>query len=229
MRYVVLIFVVLTLSLHAQKTDIFFANGILTSEPEAIKNSKLLEDNIKDNLYLNNLDEYKKDIGEVTYAYNHTNGQLNDLFESLLQKANLHQTIDFVYNLFFSFLESSVHDTDLSKQLAKYREILESGKKVLTVAHSQGNLFTIEVYNALTVDEGKNFNAISIASPAHSYITDNKPEKNPFFSWDNDLVAHLGLYGSKLIDNPVRKVQWKALKPGIGLGTVSKEPNDHYV
>ena len=67
------------------KTDVYFANGILTKQRIAIRNAGILEKAIKQRL---GIDYYNKNIGKVDYAYNRSNGTIIDLLESLVQKAN---------------------------------------------------------------------------------------------------------------------------------------------
>jgi len=70
------------------KTDVYFGNGILTEEQDAIDNADLLEKSIIKDIYNNNEDEMYKYIGKVDYAYNSTKGEILDLWESLVQKLN---------------------------------------------------------------------------------------------------------------------------------------------
>ena len=73
-----------------------------------------------------------------------------------------------------SFIENYrwrlTHITDLKKQIHAYRDSISSGHGVLVVAHSQGNLFTREAYDALDPCMQKQFEAVSIASPMHADI-----------------------------------------------------------
>jgi|GEM_PF-1793122 len=66
------------------KTDVYFGNGILTSREAAIFNTdEILEPAIIEKF---GIDYYNKNIDEVSYAYNTTNGFFSDNLESLLQK-----------------------------------------------------------------------------------------------------------------------------------------------
>ena len=58
----------------ANKTDIYFGNGILTIEKDAQMNSELLYDEIKANIYNGNKVSFEEDINKVSYAYNQTKG-----------------------------------------------------------------------------------------------------------------------------------------------------------
>jgi len=198
-------------TINEYKTDVYFANGILTKKKDAIANTALLEKYIKKKLFNNNENEMYKKIGKVDYAYNDTfeSKYQNileggpDLMESLYQKLGIHGILDDMAH-WFDESKISVHQANLEKQVKKYKTSIKNGHKVLVVAHSQGNLFTYEAYRKLDEWMKDYFDAVGVASPGHFSIKDEIS-----ISWDNDLVAHLGLYGSQLVYNPVRKVKWK--------------------
>lgn len=176
------------------KTDVYFANGILTEDEDAEKNAKLLDVKIKNKLGKN----YNKQIGKVAYAYNSTHGNIPDLLESLLQKFGWNYITDL-------FIPS--HMPDLSLQIKQYKESINSKHKVLVVAHSQGNLFTYEAYTALDDSMKEEFNAISIASPMSADIKKDTPR----IDWDNDLVPRIATLGGSphgSIENKIRSVKW---------------------
>ena len=188
------------------KTDVYFANGILTDRIDAVQNMILLEKSIRKDIYGNNEDEMYKHIGEVGYAYNHTYGQVPDLLESMLQKLEWHWLTDFF---------SPSHGTDVSTQVTKYKDSIKNGHKVLVVAHSQGNLFTYDAYKALG-EESRNgwmqkyFEAISIASPMRADIKQGTLR----IDWDNDTVPHIYTSGDNNSNdtyNKVRKISWVQL------------------
>lgn len=216
------------------KTDVYFANGILTNEGTASSNTLLLKLEIIKNRYGGDVKKYKNYIGKVKEAYNETHfAGLGDLVESLAQKLGIQGHIDDLAAFFepLSLLISKTsHDRNLETQIKAYKESIQSGHKVLVVAHSQGNLFTYEAREKLLFDTNqgwmsKYFQVVSIASPAMFSI----PGGTPLISWDNDLVAWLGLYNGSTVHNPVRKVDWERLKPEIGLGTVVQKPTSNYV
>jgi len=146
MKSILLFFIItlFTTTLFAQiderKTDVYFANGILTESIGADNNAILLEKAIRNETYAGNITEYEKHIAKVTTAYNSTHGFLPDGIETFFQKFGWTALND----LF------SVHGADLSKQVAKYRDSISSRHSVFVVAHSQGNLFTKEAYDALS-------------------------------------------------------------------------------
>ena len=79
------------------KTDIYFANGILTVEEDARSNAMdVLEPAIRKELYTSEIEMYK-DIGKVDYAYNQTVGEKLDLWESTYQILDLQSFVDAGY------------------------------------------------------------------------------------------------------------------------------------
>lgn len=209
MKKLLLLFVFFISFLNAieideDKTDVYFANGILTDESNATANTLLLRDSIRIKRYNDNASEMKKHIGKVKEAYNHTRGEKPDLAESGLQMFELQERFDTWLREEIGLI--SIHQEDLDTQVAHYKDSIKSGHKVLVVAHSQGNLFASEAYKKLG-RESKNgwmqdyFEAVGIASPGHWSIKDEIS-----ISWDNDMVAHFGLYGSAHITNPIRNV-----------------------
>lgn len=197
---------------YGVETDIYFGNGIKTSKKEAKYNANFLNKKLG------------LPKGKVKIAYNHTYDLLGvdggfDLTESLTQKFSLQTLKD---NFWYKKGKITAHKFDLDKQLKAYRDSISSGKKVLVVAHSQGNLFANDAYNALN-DEGlgDKFDAVSIASPMFSSIKSDT--KN--FSWDNDIVADLALNPvRKRYYNIVRKVKWLDIHPSVH----SKMPINDY-
>jgi hypothetical protein len=203
MKKIAISLIVLTFSLIAKPTDVYFANGILTSKEQAKDNAELLRKRIN-----------RPDVPKVHVAYNHSydlpllpknNGGF-DLFESLRQKLSLTRLVDSFVQAVTKNKYTTTHKLDLDKQVAQYQQSIEQGHKVLAVAHSQGNLFTNEAYGK--IDEmgySDFFDAVSIASPMFSSIKEDT--KN--FSWDNDLVADLALNPlRKRYKCAVRKVEW---------------------
>jgi len=197
MKKIAISLIVLTFALIAKPTDVYFANGILTSEVQAKENADLLWKRIN-----------RPDVPTVHVAYNHTFDSHfvkggPDLFESLLQKLSVMNKID---KWLSNDKRVTAHKFDLDKQVAQYQHSIESGHKVLVVAHSQGNLFANEAYGR--IDEmgyGDALDALSIASPMFGSIKSDTVT----FSWDNDLVADLALNPlRKRYKCAVRKVEW---------------------
>ena len=188
-----------------RKTDVYFANGILTDDRNATANTLLLRDSIRIKFYNDNPTEMKKRIGKVAKAYNSTHGMIADLYESLKQK--LSDPDDFNPQEYLPEYLQDAHTRDLGRQVTSYKNSIKDGHKVLVVAHSQGNLFTYEAYRKIDDWMQDYFEAVSIASPGHELIKEGTPR----ISWHNDLVGHIGLYDD-FITNPVRITKWVPLR-----------------
>jgi len=100
----------------------------LTSPRTAADNTYLLENSIKQEIYIGHYTNFDKQIGNVFVAYNQTANFGVDSLETLLQKFGW----EWLTNLFIPS-----HQTDLSAQVTKYENSIKSGHRVLVVAHSQ--------------------------------------------------------------------------------------------
>jgi len=190
------------------KIDVYYANGILTKEWQAQKNSELLEDAIKTKF---DIDYFKKHIGEVGYSYNQTNGMILDGLETYMQKLDM--------QLYFDGWEASKgyitsHFEDYQEHYTKYVSRIKEGHKVLVVAHSQGNLFTNEIYKRLGSQSKDGwlqeyFGVVSVASPMNADISKDTER----ITWDNDpvgrWVAHMGSPTADEVPDPIRRIDWK--------------------
>ncbi len=145
-------------AIDERKVDVYFANGIKTSRGLARANAKILEYSISGSMPLF-YDEYLGDIGEkvkVAVAYNQTVDFYPDIWESIVQKIDILNLVDLMF--------ATRHEDDVKTQVKAYKESIESGHRVLVVAHSQGNLFTGESFTSLSPCMQKQFEAVSIAS-----------------------------------------------------------------
>ena len=202
MKKITILLLALSITLFSKSTDIYFGNGIMTKFEDAETAARELKIQLKEYLPANLYSQ----INSVTNHYNSTHLKgAHDLIESAYQKLSLANLLDKI--------RETAHSVDLGLQINAYRQTVLDGHKVLLIAHSQGNLFGFEAYDSLTQEEKDNFDAISVASPAHRYIIDDRDSHNPFISWDSDVVAHLGLYGTALTTCPVRKVSWDDAHP----------------
>jgi len=203
-------------------TDVYFGNGILTDEGNATANTLLLEESIRIELYDDNEEKMYKHIGKVKDAYNSTHGTYWDIIESAAQKWGMQWLKDKLWD--------TVHKADLDLQIKHYKESIRLGHKVLVVAHSQGNLFANDAYKEILGDSHDwwmtpYFKIVSIASPMHFMITPDTPE----ISWDNDLVADLGLdLMSGRTYSPVRKIKWEFYN-GVPIANRVARPKYNYV
>jgi hypothetical protein len=62
---------------------------------------------------------------------------------------------------------------DVAKHLVLYQNSISTGKKVVLVAHSQGNLFGNDVYPFLTPTEQASFGMVSVATPTDNVLGEN--------------------------------------------------------
>ena len=129
-KLLLVLILMLPLSIIAQinecKTDIYFANGILTTKPSAKNNAYLLKQSVKKSF--NSLNEYNKHIGQVDYAYNSTVGMFGDLLESANQIFDLNELEEQIEKD-----KQTIHDTDLDLQVKKYKKsILISSLHIAT-------------------------------------------------------------------------------------------------
>ena len=153
-------------AIDESKIDVYFGNGILTKEGDAEDNAKLLENSIKQKF---GLDYYYKHIGKVDYAYNHTWDRSHDMLEAYIQldreAPDFFDKLRTFWGRFFSnnaidkiddeiaaakvdeALVKAVEAADIERQLKKYQSSIDSGHRVLIVAHSQGALFANRAYN----------------------------------------------------------------------------------
>jgi hypothetical protein len=216
------------------KTDVYFANGILTDEDTAIYNALQVLKPAIQSLYGTEA-EMKKYIGRVWYAYNETFEFNQDMFESGLQITNIQSYIDWWASKLLGY-KSSIHAANLKNQVEQYKASILDGHKVLVVAHSQGNLFTQEAYEKLGKQSKgawmqKYFEAVSIASP--DPYSDIKPDMAPRIGWDNDMVAWLGRGFSQelgALKCQVRQVKWELSEAYIlGEEDPSIKPTNNYV
>ena len=216
-------------AIDESKTDIYFANGILTDRETAKKNAEnILNPTIIDKF---GIDYYNKHIGEVGYSYNETHSFKEDIIESAYQIFNMAEFIEWRDELLGRYKESQ-HHADIEKQVDTYEASIKAGHKVLVVAHSQGNLFTQEAYERLGKRSEKYgkwlqeyFEAISIASP--DPLSDIKPNILPRIEWENDMVAIMG--GSNNNSCNVRRVKWEFERDNIDNHPPVEMPTDKYV
>ena len=144
-------------SIDECKTDVYFGNGILTTPDASKSNTILLRDTIIEKF---GLDYYRKHIGKVDYAYNHTYGMGWDVLESFSQISNTQWLKDWWVNHLLPENKKTVHEADLTLQVNKYEASIKSGHRVLVVAHSQGNLFVQKRYETFIKSSNINNNDI---------------------------------------------------------------------
>lgn len=125
-------------------------NGVLTNAEVAIEN----KEKIKKSLF----SKYQGQEVFIDYVYNPTHGTISDLVDSALQKTSE---------------KSFVSDTrDLKNMIIDLSKKVKT-QKLLFIAHSQGNLYSNDIYNTLGNKEGgvskSSMGIYGIATPT-SYI-----------------------------------------------------------
>lgn len=192
------------------KTDVYFANGILTTPSQARYNAYVVLQSAVMSLYGSEV-EYKEHIGKVDYAYNRTLGRSHDMLEAYIQldreAPDFFDSLRGFFGRFFSngaidkiedeiaaalvdeALVRAVEEKDLSAQVKKYEDSIENSGKVLVVAHSQGALFTNRAYTRLNKGKQQYFSSVYVA-PASSYQLTAK-NRTPSFTFHNDPISNL--------------------------------------
>ena len=220
------------ITINECKSDIYFANGIMTTAEDADNNQKLIWKKVLAEQYGGNLSKMEKELNFKT-AYNNTYGFSGDIYEAYLQLANesegwrsLYFFISYVvgntgdekdwYNEALALMTGvneemirQAYDADLSVQITDYKNSIALGHSAIVVAHSQGNLFTNDAYKNITTGDGAwrkaYFTAVGVASPATKLLEENN--KDPHIGFDNDPVAYLGTLVTT--QNPNRSYKYR--------------------
>lgn len=187
---------------RAQAT-VFLVNGIDTpTEEDADWNKRELEGHWLAHVRDNGM---PIEAGCVTfnYAYNTSLGIPLDLFEAARQ-LGIHPTAfwriwagltptpqwfeDLTQGHIISSLVAYVNQRDLQAQVAKYREAISRGNRVVAVGHSHGNLFANDAYRELYGDpnpvDTRSFNVVAVATPA-SFVAG----QGPYTTVEGDIIA----------------------------------------
>ena len=210
------------------KSDIYFANGVLTDKKTAENNLDLIWEKVRIEQYGGDVVKMEKELTFDT-AYNQTFGTIADFYEALMQKADESfgwealynvikaalmlkdkievtlpngKTVEMSGSLFDRFMQIT-HDADISTQVKSYRKSIRQGHKVIVIAHSQGNLFTNEAYQKMiSSDDGRENDWLKKYFTRISIATPAsvKYGGDTVVSFHNDPVAHLGSLAK--IDNP---------------------------
>ena len=182
-----------------KETIVFFGNGVKTIKRDAYDSSELIEKRLKAILTPEEFKMMKFDV-----AYNDTHGLPLDLLESTIQvlTGNTSRFWRFLLKveimpdwfaekllLLSTALDySSLVTTDsLKDHVSTYTTKIAEGKKVLLVAHSQGNLFGNQAYNLLDAHERLSFAMVSVANPDNTVLDDSSPAA-PYTTLVNDKV-----------------------------------------
>ena len=191
-----------------KETVIFFGNGIKTIEKKAYESRNIIQKHLKSKF---TPEEFK--TLEFAIAYNGTHTLPLDLLESVIQI--LTGNISKFWRYFFGldpipewFAEnfillagmldkSGLLTTDsLAKHVNTYKTVIAEGKKVILVAHSQGNLFGNQSYNLLDSREQQSFGMVSVANVDNNVLGSNSVD-SPYTTLESDKVI-LALIAAQL-------------------------------
>lgn len=186
-----------------QKTVILYLNGVDTIEKSAKASMKLIEEKVS------KIPGVLTDCIKFDYIYNTNEVLFTDFIEAGMQKAAEQglNTSDFwrwffrsspftsgFADLLVDFYSNTNTSIDLGlfvlgdqaeEHLAKIREYLAQGKRVILVSHSQGNLYANEEWNQLTEGEKSQTHIVAVATPADQVADDGS-----YTTLEEDRVAH---------------------------------------
>ena len=189
-------------------TVVYLGNGVITSEDDAYDASIRISERLKATL---SVYEYK--LLQFDVSYNDTGGTFIDLLEASIQDLQTDHSrfwrilggIEIMPDWFAGIMEelavakdaeALVTTDSLKDHLNDYKTKIAEGKKVLLVAHSQGNFFGNQAYGMLSNTERQSFGIVSVANP-DSFVADDGPYTtliNDTFIWAITFVkAGLGL------------------------------------
>ena len=184
---------------------IFYANGMNNDPDMARKSLNKLADKLTPFLPAG------LDV-DFQLAYNHNEGFIPEMVEVTADKAldnwksfwNYLSDIEIAPDWFQTAATSLMSganalnylvDADLQNQVAAYQAEIASGRKVIVVAHSQGNFYANAAYDLVN---SPLFSVIGVASPANYVAGDG-----PYVTLGNDLIINAlhALYPSTLPSN----------------------------
>jgi hypothetical protein len=166
---------------------IFFGNGVKTLEEDAYDSKNIIKKRLEIILPSEEFDKLEFDL-----AYNDTHGLPLDLLESTVQilTGNVSRFWRLFWNLeiipdWFSdkmiLLSTALDKTQLVttdslwEHVKTYQTTIAEGKKVLLVAHSQGNLFGNMAYENLNSREKQSFGMVAVANVDNNVIDADEP------------------------------------------------------
>lgn len=186
----------------ADNTALFFVNGVLTTEAEARVNLMVLQQRLQSSMPAS---EFEKISFNLNYNRTH---HLLDFFEVVIQWANqqgIRPTLALVWGILRGTVTMSpqvtaalqaltvgatvqnvVTQQAIQQHVGVYRSNISEGRKVLVVAHSQGNFFANSAYQQIPADERPSFGIVAVATPANS-VGGN----GPYTTIDDDWVIGL--------------------------------------
>ncbi len=169
--------------------SLVYANGMRTNWTTAAGNLKKIKNRLQYvigtsdfRLAFNQSEDLHKELAEVATQHlmqqnNSTERQAWKLFAFRLLQPNKYNILDTLEGLISIFDEDNyVNDTDLQKHINIYLPLLEDKKKVVILAHSQGNFYANRSWNAIKqLPNGDNLSKqigiVAVATPAF-YVAD---------------------------------------------------------
>jgi hypothetical protein len=166
------------------ETIVYYGNGIKGIKRTANDSSELIEKRLK---AVMNPEEFK--LLDFKLSYNDTHTLPLDLFESTIQlligNASRFWHIIFGHEVIpdpvaetFLLLSDALNysaliTTDsLRDHVKTYQNAIDEGKRIILVAHSQGNLYGNQAYNLLTNQEKQSFGMVSVANVDNNVLGD---------------------------------------------------------
>ncbi len=219
MKKILLIVGFLTTFINAEtydetKVDLYFANGVMMQESE-YESKEIWKERVKN--ILSRYPRLNDRIGKTDLAYNVSEGIISDMWEAFMQKVSLEENYALGWIAFKTMVVAisnrntivdymiqasdiagdKIHDSTLNEQMEKYQESIKLGHGVVVVAHSQGNLFTLEAFNKLDEWMKPYFHMISVATPAERVANGGKG-----VTFYNDIIALIPGAMNNNIANP---------------------------
>ena len=206
---------------------VFFGNGIKTLERNAYNSLYLMKKRLQAELAP---EEFK--VLEFRLAYNDTHGLPLDLLEATIQILTgntsrfwrLFWGLEIMPDWFADKLvllataidrSALVTSDSLKDHVNTYKTQIAEGKKVLLVAHSQGNLFGNQAYGLLDSREKQSFGMVSVANVDNNVLGGD----SPYTTLVNDKVI-LALIGAQVVlpTKPMAPNTENVAAPGDSLG-----------
>lgn len=162
-------------------TTVFYGNGVLTDRVGAFLSLTALQDHLAASL---SDQEYQK--LDFRTSLNASGGTIADLFESAIQDistdvSSFWRWMSGIWVMPEWFRDRIVDAAavideaallmDLGTHVANYRSSILEGRRVVLVAHSQGNFFANQAYAHLTTAERASFGIVSVANPDSDVAT----------------------------------------------------------
>jgi hypothetical protein len=165
------------------ETIVYFGNGINTIRKQALDNSEVIEKRL-----IASLPEPEYQLLQFDVAYNDTGGIFIDLLEASIQDLQTDYSrfwrilggIEIMPDWFAVIMNEIAASVDkvalvttdsLADQVNDYKTKINEGKKILLVAHSQGNFFANQAYGILNSTAKPSFGIVSVANP-DSFVAD---------------------------------------------------------